>query len=253
MTAVAAANYVAKRLNEHFPVLYAGAGGFVAHECILDLRGITKATGITVDDVAKRLADYGLHAPTMSFPVAGTLMVEPTESEDLAELDRFCDGHDRDPPRDRPGRAAATGRWRTTRCAAPRTRRSPSRASGTTRTAARRPSTRPAPTRPEAVAAGPPHRRRQGRPQPGVLLPADRGLPELTWCGWPWRWPAGPRFPRYGKTPTKPASRHPPVDNRRAVDDPAAVPRTCRWQPVSWKPGAGGHVPVREDARPCRR
>jgi glycine dehydrogenase len=90
MTAVAAANYVAKRLNEHYPVLYAGAGGFVAHECILDLRGITKATGITVDDVAKRLADYGLHAPTMSFPVAGTLMVEPTESEDLAELDRFC-------------------------------------------------------------------------------------------------------------------------------------------------------------------
>lgn len=91
MTAVAAANYVARRLEEHFPVLYAGAGGFVAHECILDLRPITKATGITVDDVAKRLADYGMHAPTMSFPVAGTLMVEPTESEDLAELDRFCD------------------------------------------------------------------------------------------------------------------------------------------------------------------
>jgi glycine dehydrogenase len=90
MTAVAAANYVARRLDEHFPVLYAGAGGYVAHECILDLRPITKATGITVDDVAKRLADYGLHAPTMSFPVAGTLMVEPTESEDLAELDRFC-------------------------------------------------------------------------------------------------------------------------------------------------------------------
>jgi glycine dehydrogenase len=91
MTAVAAANYVARRLDAHFPVLYSGAGGFVAHECILDLRPITKATGITVDDVAKRLADYGLHAPTMSFPVAGTLMVEPTESEDLAELDRFCD------------------------------------------------------------------------------------------------------------------------------------------------------------------
>jgi glycine cleavage system P protein (glycine dehydrogenase) len=91
LTAVAAANYVARRLEAHFPVLYAGAGGFVAHECILDLRPITKATGITVDDVAKRLADYGLHAPTMSFPVAGTLMVEPTESEDLAELDRFCD------------------------------------------------------------------------------------------------------------------------------------------------------------------
>ncbi|GAA2829233.1 aminomethyl-transferring glycine dehydrogenase [Crossiella cryophila] len=91
LTAVAAANYVARKLDEHFPVLYTGEGGFVAHECILDLRPITKATGVTVDDVAKRLADYGLHAPTMSFPVAGTLMVEPTESEDLAELDRFCE------------------------------------------------------------------------------------------------------------------------------------------------------------------
>jgi glycine dehydrogenase len=91
LTAVAAANYVARRLDEHYPVLYTGEGGFVAHECILDLRPITRRTGVTVDDVAKRLADYGLHAPTMSFPVAGTLMVEPTESEDLAELDRFCD------------------------------------------------------------------------------------------------------------------------------------------------------------------
>ncbi|MFB9903959.1 aminomethyl-transferring glycine dehydrogenase [Allokutzneria oryzae] len=91
LTAVAAANYVARRLDEHFPVLYTGEDGFVAHECILDLRPITKTTGVTVDDVAKRLADYGMHAPTMSFPVAGTLMVEPTESEDLAELDRFCD------------------------------------------------------------------------------------------------------------------------------------------------------------------
>ena len=91
LTAVAAANYVARRLDPHFPVLYTGEGGFVAHECILDLRPITKATGVTVDDVAKRLADYGFHAPTMSFPVSGTLMVEPTESEDLAELDRFCD------------------------------------------------------------------------------------------------------------------------------------------------------------------
>ena len=91
LVAVAAANYVARRLADHYPVLYSGAGGFVAHECILDLRPITAATGVTVDDVAKRLADYGLHAPTMSFPVAGTLMVEPTESENLAELDRFCD------------------------------------------------------------------------------------------------------------------------------------------------------------------
>ena len=89
--AVLAANYVAARLREHFPVLYSGNKGLVAHECILDLRPLTKATGVTVDDVAKRLIDYGFHAPTMSFPVAGTLMVEPTESEDLGELDRFCD------------------------------------------------------------------------------------------------------------------------------------------------------------------
>ncbi|MGH3304085.1 MAG: aminomethyl-transferring glycine dehydrogenase [Streptosporangiaceae bacterium] len=88
--AILAANYVARRLREHFPVLYAGRGGLVAHECILDLRPITARTGITAEDVAKRLIDYGFHAPTMSFPVAGTLMVEPTESEDLAELDRFC-------------------------------------------------------------------------------------------------------------------------------------------------------------------
>ena len=91
LTAVAAANYVARRLDEHYPVLYTGDRGMVAHECILDLRPITKATGVSVDDVAKRLADYGFHAPTMSFPVAGTLMVEPTESEDLGEIDQFCD------------------------------------------------------------------------------------------------------------------------------------------------------------------
>jgi len=90
-TAVLSANYVAARLDDAFPVLYQGHGGLVAHECILDLRGLTKASGVTVDDVAKRLVDYGFHAPTMSFPVAGTLMVEPTESEDLGEIDRFCD------------------------------------------------------------------------------------------------------------------------------------------------------------------
>jgi glycine dehydrogenase len=89
--AVLAANYVAARLRDHYPVLYAGNKGLVAHECILDLRPITKASGVSVDDVAKRLVDFGFHAPTMSFPVAGTLMVEPTESEDLMELDRFCD------------------------------------------------------------------------------------------------------------------------------------------------------------------
>ncbi len=89
--AVLTANYVAARLRNHYPILYTGNEGLVAHECILDLRDITKETGVTVDDVAKRLIDYGFHAPTMSFPIAGTLMVEPTESEDLAELDRFCE------------------------------------------------------------------------------------------------------------------------------------------------------------------
>ncbi|WP_293694370.1 aminomethyl-transferring glycine dehydrogenase [uncultured Agrococcus sp.] len=89
--AVLAANYVASRLAEHFPVLYTGNEGLVAHECILDLRPLKEATGISNDDVAKRLVDYGFHAPTMSFPVAGTLMVEPTESEDIGELDRFID------------------------------------------------------------------------------------------------------------------------------------------------------------------
>jgi len=91
LAAIASANYIARRLDEYYPVLYTGENGMVAHECILDLRPITKATGVTVDDVAKRLADYGFHAPTMSFPVSGTLMVEPTESESLAEVDAFCD------------------------------------------------------------------------------------------------------------------------------------------------------------------
>ena len=89
--AVLAANYVAARLREHYPVLYSGDNGLVAHECILDLRPLKEATGIDNNDVAKRLVDFGFHAPTMSFPVAGTLMVEPTESEDLAEIDRFID------------------------------------------------------------------------------------------------------------------------------------------------------------------
>jgi glycine dehydrogenase len=89
--AVLSANYVARRLAPHYPVLYTGRNDLVAHECVIDLRPLARETGITVDDVAKRLVDYGFHAPTMSFPVSGTLMIEPTESESLAELDRFCD------------------------------------------------------------------------------------------------------------------------------------------------------------------
>ncbi len=87
--AILSANYIARKLDPHFPVLYKGTHGYIAHECIVDLREITKKTGATVDDVAKRLMDYGFHAPTVSFPVAGTLMIEPTESEDIGELDRF--------------------------------------------------------------------------------------------------------------------------------------------------------------------
>ena len=90
-SAILAANYIARRLRDHYPVLYAGPDGLVAHECILDLRPLKDATDVTVDDVAKRLIDFGFHAPTMSFPVAGTLMVEPTESEPKGELDRFID------------------------------------------------------------------------------------------------------------------------------------------------------------------
>lgn len=89
--AVLSANYIAVRLRDHYPVLFTGRQGHVAHECIVDIRDISKDTGVTVDDVAKRLIDYGFHSPTMSFPIAGTLMIEPTESEDLDEIDRFCD------------------------------------------------------------------------------------------------------------------------------------------------------------------
>src|SRR5262249_45951042 len=89
--AILTANYIAHRLAPHYPVLYTGQNGMVAHECIVDIRPITAASGVSVDDVAQRLIDYGFHAPTMSFPVAGTLMIEATESESLAEVDRFCD------------------------------------------------------------------------------------------------------------------------------------------------------------------
>ena len=90
-TAILSANYLATQLQDHFPVLYRGRNNLVAHECILDLRPLAKESGVTVEDVAKRLSDYGFHAPTMSWPVPGTLMIEPTESESLAELDRFVE------------------------------------------------------------------------------------------------------------------------------------------------------------------
>ena len=177
LTAIASANYIARRLDEYYPVLYTGENGMVAHECILDLRGITKATGVTVDDVAKRLADYGFHAPTMSFPVAGTLMVEPTESESLAEVDAFCEAMIAIRAEiDKVGVGRVAGRRQpAARCAAHRgvpagRRLGPPvhpRAGGL-------PAGQGLPA--QGVAAGAPHRRRLRRPQPGVLVPAGGGL-----------------------------------------------------------------------------
>jgi len=89
--AILNANYIAKRLEPYYPVLYKGKGGLVAHECIIDLRGFKKTTGIEANDIAKRLMDYGFHAPTISWPVPGTMMIEPTESESKAEVERFCE------------------------------------------------------------------------------------------------------------------------------------------------------------------
>ncbi len=173
LTAIASANYIARRLDEYYPVLYTGENGMVAHECILDLRGITKDTGVTVDDVAKRLADYGFHAPTMSFPVAGTLMVEPTESESLTEVDAFCEamiairgeidqvGSGAWAVDDNPLRGAP----HTAECLLVADWDHPY-----TREQAAYPAWQGVPA--QGVAAGAPHRRCLRRPQFGVLVPA---------------------------------------------------------------------------------
>ena len=180
--AVLSANYVARRLAPYFPVVYAGRDGLVAHECIVDLRRLPG--GITVEDVAKRLIDYGFHAPTMSFPVAGTFMIEPTESESLAELDAFCDaliavraevdkvairrvGRGRQPAEERAAhrRDADRGRSGTTPTGATR---AATRAASAPRGLAQRPG--------QVLAAGPPHRPGLRRPEPGLRLPAARGV-----------------------------------------------------------------------------
>ena len=134
--AIASANYIATRLDEHYPVLYTGAKGRVGHECILDLRAITRATGVTVDDVAKRLMDYGFHAPTLSFPVAGTLMVEPTESETLGRARPLLRRDDRDPRGDRPGRRRRVAARAEPAAPRPAHRRGAARRRGTARTPA---------------------------------------------------------------------------------------------------------------------
>ena len=172
--AILSANYIARRLEEHYPVLYTGSNGLVAHECILDLRPLKDSSGISVEDVAKRLIDFGFHAPTMSFPVAGTLMVEPTESESKEELDRFCDAmisireeiravengtldkHD-NPLKNAPHTAAElVGEW-----IAPLQPRAGGVSAGTL-------------IDEQVLAAGGPRRQRLRRPQPGLRLPTDR-------------------------------------------------------------------------------
>ena len=214
--AVLNANYVAARLREHYPVLYSGHDGLVAHECILDLRGITKDTGVTVDDVAKRLIDYGFHAPTMSFPVAGTLMVEPTESEDKGELDRFCDAMIAIRGEIDEVGSGAVGGARQRAARRPAHGRRPWPASGTT------PTTATAAAFPEGVdphgevlAAGAPHRRRLRRPPPRLLVPVAGGVRGLTD-----RMPAG-RLRR----PARPPARRP------------APRRCCRRRPCARRPG----------------
>lgn len=177
--AVLNANYVAARLRDSYPVLYSGEDGLVAHECILDVRPLTKETGVSVDDIAKRLIDYGFHAPTMSFPVAGTLMVEPTESEDKTEARPLLRRDDRHPHRDR--RRGCVRQRRVQRPA----RRSPHRAlagGGVGRRLLARGGGLPQGRRParEVLAAGPSHRRRLRRPPPRLLLPAAGGVRGLT-------------------------------------------------------------------------
>ena len=171
--AILNANYIAARLEGAYPILYSGANGRVAHECIVDTRPLSRSAGVTVDDVAKRLIDCGFHAPTMSWPVAGTLMIEPTESETKAELDRFVNAmlairergtRDRGGARwtgeEQPAEAGRRIRWRTWS------------ANGTGLTAASGLLSAGRLPRRQILGAGQPGRQRLGGPQPDVLLPA---------------------------------------------------------------------------------
>ena len=175
--AILNANYIATKLDPHFPVLYRNAKGRVAHECIVDPRPLKASSGVTVDDIAKRLIDYGFHAPTMSFPVPGTLMIEPTETESKAELDRFCDAMI---AIRREISEIETGRWKVEASPlrhAPHTvhdiadddwARAYTRAEGCFPAGTSRIG--------QILVSGRAGRQRLWRPQPGVLVPADRGL-----------------------------------------------------------------------------
>ena len=175
--AILNANYVARRLAPHYPIVYSGKNGMVAHECIIDLRPLKQASGITVEDVAKRLIDYGFHAPTMSWPVPETLMIEPTESESQRELDRFCDALIAIR-----GEIEAIEQGRADAKRQPVAQRAPHRGRAGRRLAAPLfPRGRAVPgaraARGQVLAAGRPGRQRLWRPPPGLHLPAARGLP----------------------------------------------------------------------------
>ncbi len=256
LTAIASANYIARRLDEYYPVLYTGENGMVAHECILDLRGITKATGVTVDDVAKRLADYGFHAPTMSFPVAGTLMVEPTESESLAEVDAFCEamiairaeidqvGAGRVARRRQPaaGSAAHRGMPAGGRLGSPVHPRAGGLPAGQALPA-------------QGVAAGAPHRRRLRRPQPGVLVPAGGGFRVVgrdRTVLWPRdrrsRSSTSSRMPVDRRSITSPSPRRSPATSNASRSNIRA-----EAVPTTWRLSRAFRTSPTRYARSCRR
>ena len=230
-SAVLAANYVAARLAPSFPILYTGKHALVAHECILDLRGLTKATGVTVDDVAKRLIDYGFHAPTVSFPVAGTLMVEPTESENLSRARPLLRRHDRHPGRDRRGGVGSLGGGGqpAARCPAH------GRCAGVGMGAGLRPSDRRVPgwaDSRQVLASGGPDQPGLRRPQPCLQLPAPRGF--------------------RGVTPLD--ERHQPeAGGGGAEADQRAHPRCRRRPPCGGRCAAGGSSPSSRWTRSCSR
>ena len=175
--AILNANYVAQRLAPHYPIVYAGKQGRVAHECIVDLRPIKQACGVSAEDVAKRLIDYGIHAPTMSWPVPETMMIEPTESEAKGELDRFCDAMIAIREEIRAIERGAADPSDNLLKRAPHTRGSADR--GMDQALCQGGGLLPGagPARGQVLAAGRPHRQRLRRPQPGLLLPADRSVP----------------------------------------------------------------------------
>ena len=175
--AILNANYIAKQLEPHFPVLYRGNDGLVAHECILDLRGFKQSAGVEVEDVAKRLMDYGFHAPTVSWPVAGTMMVEPTESESKEELDRFCDAMIAIHGEIKAIESGEADRKDNVLKHAPHTAAGRDRRRVAARVfafAGGLPGALDA--RAQVLAGGGPHRQRVRRPQPVLLLRADGGL-----------------------------------------------------------------------------